>query len=87
MQIAPRAGQIIQVVQHRARGAGQSESETFSELERWIAWHLKSDLRVEAFAERGHRLTADNVCCADPGSLGVLPARPGRIHGGGAGSA
>jgi len=30
----------------------QSDSDTFSELEQWIAEHLKSDLRIEALAER-----------------------------------
>ena len=32
----------------------ESESETFSELERWMAEHLKRDLRIEALAERVH---------------------------------
>ena len=32
----------------------QSESDTFSELEQWIAEHLKVDLRVEALAEQVH---------------------------------
>jgi transcriptional regulator GlxA family with amidase domain len=32
----------------------QSDSDTFSELEQWIAEHLTSDLRVEALAERTH---------------------------------
>src|SRR5215471_18938889 len=32
----------------------QSDSEMFSELEQWIAEHLKSDLRIEALAERVH---------------------------------
>jgi transcriptional regulator GlxA family with amidase domain len=32
----------------------QSDSDVFSELERWIAEHPKSDLRVEALAKRVH---------------------------------
>ena len=32
----------------------EAESDTFGELERWIAEHLTSDLRVEALAERVH---------------------------------
>jgi transcriptional regulator GlxA family with amidase domain len=32
----------------------QSESETFGELERWIAEHLRGDLRIETLAERVH---------------------------------
>jgi transcriptional regulator GlxA family with amidase domain len=32
----------------------QSESDTFSELEQWIAEHLKTDLRVEVLAEQVH---------------------------------
>jgi transcriptional regulator GlxA family with amidase domain len=32
----------------------QSDSDRFSELEQWIAEHLRSDLRVEALAERVH---------------------------------
>src|SRR5215468_5323711 len=32
----------------------QSNSDMFSELEQWIAEHLKSDLRIEALAERVH---------------------------------
>jgi len=32
----------------------QSDSDRLSELEQWIAEHLKSDLRIEALAERVH---------------------------------
>jgi transcriptional regulator GlxA family with amidase domain len=32
----------------------ESDSESFSELERWIAEHLKSDLRIDALSERVH---------------------------------
>ena len=32
----------------------QSDSDMFSELEQWIAEHLKSDRRIEALAERVH---------------------------------
>ena len=32
----------------------QSESEIFSDLERWVSEHLKADVRVDALAERVH---------------------------------
>ena len=32
----------------------QSDSDVLSELEKWIAEHLKSDLRIETLAERVH---------------------------------
>ena len=32
----------------------QSDSDNFGELEQWIAEHLKTDLRIEALAERVH---------------------------------
>jgi transcriptional regulator GlxA family with amidase domain len=32
----------------------QSDSDRFSELEQWIAEHLKSDLRIEALADHAH---------------------------------
>jgi transcriptional regulator GlxA family with amidase domain len=31
-----------------------AESDVFGDLERWIAEHLRDDLRVEALAERAH---------------------------------
>jgi len=63
-EVAMQVARILVVYLKRAGGQSQysallaaqaeSESEAFSELERWIAEHLKSDLRVEALAERVH---------------------------------
>jgi transcriptional regulator GlxA family with amidase domain len=63
-EAAMNVARILVVYLKRAGGQSQysallaaqaeSESETFSELERWIAEHLKKDLRVEALAERVH---------------------------------
>src|SRR5215470_132038 len=63
-QVAMSVARILVVYLKRAGGQSQysallaaqaeSESEAFSELERWIAEHLKSDLRVDALAERVH---------------------------------
>ena len=46
----------------------QSDSDSFSELEQWIVENLKSDLRVEALAERVHM---------SPGTLRGFTQRPG----------
>jgi transcriptional regulator GlxA family with amidase domain len=61
-EVAMNVARILVVYLKRSGGQSQysallaaqaeSESETFSELERWIAEHLKKDLRVEALAER-----------------------------------
>ena len=63
-EIAIHVARILVVYLKRAGGQSQysallaaqaqGESETFSELERWIGEHLKSDLRVDALAERVH---------------------------------
>ena len=63
-ETAMNVARILVVYLKRAGGQSQysallaaqteSESETFSELERWIAEHLKNDLRVEVLAERIH---------------------------------
>jgi transcriptional regulator GlxA family with amidase domain len=62
--VAMNVARILVVYLKRAGGQSQystllaaqaeSESETFSELERWIAEHLQHDLRVDALAERVH---------------------------------
>jgi transcriptional regulator GlxA family with amidase domain len=63
-EVAMNVARILVVYLKRAGGQSQysallaaqaeSESEMFSELERWIAEHLKRDLRVDALAERMH---------------------------------
>jgi transcriptional regulator GlxA family with amidase domain len=63
-QVAMSVARILVVYLKRAGGQSQysallaaqaeSESEAFGELERWIAEHLKSELRVDALAERVH---------------------------------
>jgi transcriptional regulator GlxA family with amidase domain len=63
-EVAMNVARILVVYLKRSGGQSQysallaaqaeSESETFSELERWMAEHLKKDLRVETLAERVH---------------------------------
>jgi transcriptional regulator GlxA family with amidase domain len=63
-EVAMNVARILVVYLKRAGGQSQysallaaqaeSGSEAFAELERWIAEHLKADLRVEALAERVH---------------------------------
>jgi len=63
-RVAMSVARILVVYLKRAGGQSQysallaaqaeSESEAFGELERWIAEHLESDLRVDALAERAH---------------------------------
>jgi transcriptional regulator GlxA family with amidase domain len=63
-EVAMHVARILVVYLKRAGGQSQysallaaqaqSESEDFAELERWIAEHLKGDLRVETLAERVH---------------------------------
>jgi transcriptional regulator GlxA family with amidase domain len=62
--VAINVARILVVYLKRAGGQSQysallaaqaeSESDAFSELERWIAEHLRKDLRVEVLAERVH---------------------------------
>lgn len=62
--VAMNVARILVVYLRRAGGQSQysallaaqveSESETFDELDRWIAEHLKSDLTVGTLAERVH---------------------------------
>jgi transcriptional regulator GlxA family with amidase domain len=58
----------------------QSESETFDSLDRWIAEHLKDDLRVGALAEQVHmgprnlaRAYAEQMRCSFIRILGIPP--------------
>lgn len=63
-EIAIKVARILVVYQKRAGGQSQysallssqaqSDSNAFSELERWIAEHLKADLRVATLAEKVH---------------------------------
>jgi transcriptional regulator GlxA family with amidase domain len=52
----------------------ESESETFSELDRWIAEHLTSDLKVEALAERVH-MSPRNFARAYAAKCGRTPGK------------
>ena len=52
----------------------QSESETFDLLDRWIAEHLKGDLRVDTLAERVH-MSPRNFARAYTEKRGRTPAR------------
>jgi transcriptional regulator GlxA family with amidase domain len=52
----------------------ESESETFDPLDRWIAEHLKEDLRVEALAERVH-MSPRNFARAYAEKRGCTPAK------------
>src|SRR5260370_59708 len=62
--LAMNVARILVVYLTRAGGQSQdsallaaqaeSDSESFNQLERWIAEHLKSDLRIDALSERVH---------------------------------
>ena len=62
-EVAMNVARILVVYLKRAGGQSQfsvllaaqaePDSESFSELERWIVEHLKSDLSVNALADRG----------------------------------
>jgi transcriptional regulator GlxA family with amidase domain len=52
----------------------QSESETFDPLDRWMAEHLKEDLRVDALAERVH-MSPRNFARAYAKKRGRTPAK------------
>lgn len=83
-ELAMSVARILVVYLRRAGGQSQysallaaqaeSESETFSELERWIAEHLKTDLRVEALAERVH-MSPRNFARAYAQKRGRTPAK------------
>src|SRR5262249_16176673 len=63
-KLAMEVGRMVGVYLKRAGGQcqysallaaqAQSDSDKFSELEQWIVEHLKTDLRIDALAERVH---------------------------------
>jgi transcriptional regulator GlxA family with amidase domain len=58
----------------------QSDSDEFSELEQWIAEHLKTDLRVEALAERVH-MSPRNFARVYTKTRGALPQKRSKRFG------
>src|SRR5258708_34007901 len=54
----------------------ESDSESFSELERWIVEHLKSDLSIKALANRGH-MSPRNFARVYAAKRGRTPAKAG----------
>src|SRR5579864_434168 len=81
-ELAINVARILVVYLKRAGGqsqysallSAQSESETFGELERWIAEHLTSDLRVESLANRMH-MSPRNFARVYAEKRGRTPAR------------
>ena len=83
-ELAIRVARILVVYLRRSGGQSQysallaaqaeSESETFSDLERWISEHLTSDLKVEALAERAH-MSPRNFARAYAAKRGRTPAK------------
>ena len=83
-ELAIRVARILVVYLRRSGGQSQysallaaqaeSESETFSDLERWISEHLTSDLKVEALAERAH-MSPRNFARAYGAKRGRTPAK------------
>jgi len=83
-EVAMHVARILVVYLKRAGGQSQystllaaqaeSESETFSELEQWIAEHPKGDLRVDALAERVH-MSPRNFARAYAEKRGRTPAK------------
>jgi transcriptional regulator GlxA family with amidase domain len=82
--VAMNVARILVVYLKRAGGQSQysallaaqaeSESEAFSDLERWIVEHLKSDLRVDALAARMH-MSPRNFARAYAAKRGRTPAK------------
>jgi transcriptional regulator GlxA family with amidase domain len=80
-----RVARILVVYLRRSGGQSQysallasqaeSESEMFNELDRWIAEHLTSGLKVEALAERVH-MSPRNFARAYAAKRGRTPGRP-----------
>jgi transcriptional regulator GlxA family with amidase domain len=83
-QVAMNVARMLVVYLKRAGGQSQysallaaqaqSESETFDPLDRWIAEHLKEDLRVDALAERVH-MSPRNFARAYAKRRGRTPAK------------
>ena len=83
-ELAIRVARILVVYLRRSGGQSQysallaaqaeSESETFSDLERWISEHLTSDLKVEALAERAH-MSPRNFARSYAARRGRTPAK------------
>jgi transcriptional regulator GlxA family with amidase domain len=83
-QVAMNVARVLVVYLKRAGGQSQysallasqaqSESETFDPLDRWIAEHLKENLRVDALAERVH-MSPRNFARAYAEKRGRTPAK------------
>jgi transcriptional regulator GlxA family with amidase domain len=83
-QVAMNVARMLVVYLKRAGGQSQysallaaqaqSESETFDPLDRWIAEHLKEDMRVDALAERVH-MSPRNFARAYAEKRGRTPAK------------
>jgi transcriptional regulator GlxA family with amidase domain len=83
-QVAMNVARVLVVYLKRSGGQSQysallaaqaqSESETFDPLERWMAEHLKEDLRVEALAERVH-MSPRNFARVYAEKRGCTPAK------------
>jgi transcriptional regulator GlxA family with amidase domain len=83
-QVAMNVARVLVVYLKRAGGQSQysallaaqaqAESETFDPLDRWIAEHLKEDLRVDALAERVH-MSPRNFARAYAEKRGRTPAK------------
>jgi transcriptional regulator GlxA family with amidase domain len=82
--LAMKVARILVVYLRRSGGQSQysallaaqteTESEAFSELERWIAEHPNSDLRVDSLAERVH-MSSRNFIRAYAAKRGRTPAK------------
>jgi transcriptional regulator GlxA family with amidase domain len=83
-EVALNVARILVVYLKRAGGQSQfsalltaqmeSESQPFSELERWIAEHLKSDLTIDALAEHVH-MSPRNFARTYAAKRGRTPAK------------
>jgi transcriptional regulator GlxA family with amidase domain len=83
-ELAMSVARILVVYLRRSGGQSQysallasqaeSESEMFNELDRWIAEHLMSDLKVEALAERVH-MSPRNFARAYAAKRGRTPGK------------
>jgi AraC-like DNA-binding protein/alkylhydroperoxidase/carboxymuconolactone decarboxylase family protein YurZ len=67
---------VLEVLQDSAPLAAQtrSKSQTFDPLDRWVAEHLKEDLRVDALAERVH-MSPRNFARVYSRKRGCTPAK------------